>query len=152
MTSLSLNIYPVSITIFLVVMVCGIYPLMIISIAIFKGDVILTKYIIQAKLLWCYLYYYFKTDVMMMKYIVRVEPPLMCDINRTRGHDVKEVVLPIGWRRWRKRGEPEREIIIRREESCYPERQFVTMTIQTNVIFFTCHKEGKTVLLKNSWS
>ena len=41
----------------------------------------------------------FKTDVMMMKYIVRVEPPLMFEINRTRVHDVKGVVLPIGRRR-----------------------------------------------------
>ena len=55
----------------------------------------------------------FKTDVMMMKYIVRVEPPLMFNINRTRGHDVKEVVLPIGWRRWRKRDESEGEMIRR---------------------------------------
>ena len=49
----------------------------------------------------------------MMKYIVRVEPPLMFNINRTRGHDVKEVVLPIGWRRGRKRDESEGEIIRR---------------------------------------
>ena len=41
----------------------------------------------------------FKTDVMMMKYIVRVELPLMFNVNRTRGHDVKEVVLPMCWRR-----------------------------------------------------
>ena len=30
-----------------------------------------------------------------MKYIVRVEPPLMFNINRTAEHDVKEAVLPI---------------------------------------------------------
>ena len=38
----------------------------------------------------------FKTDVMMMKYMVRAEPPLVFNVNRTREHDVKEVVLPIG--------------------------------------------------------
>ena len=57
----------------------------------------------------------FKTDVMMMKYMVRVEPPLMFNINRTRGNDVKEVILPIGWRRSRKREEPKRKIIARRD-------------------------------------
>ena len=41
----------------------------------------------------------FKADVMMMKYILRVEPSLMFNINRTRGHDVKEVILPIGRQR-----------------------------------------------------
>ena len=75
MILLSLNIYPVSMTIFLVVMVLR---------HIFFDVVYITI---------------FKTNVMMMKYIVRVEPPLMFNINRTQGHDVKEVVLPIGWRR-----------------------------------------------------
>ena len=42
---------------------------------------------------------FFKTDVMMMEYIIRVEPSLMFNINRTRGHDVKEVILSIGRRR-----------------------------------------------------
>ena len=72
---LSLNIYPVSMTIFWVVTVLR---------HIFFDVAYVTI---------------FKTDVMMMKYILRVEPSLMFDINRTRGHDVKEVVLPIGWRR-----------------------------------------------------
>ena len=72
MTLLSLNIYPVSMTIFLVVMVLRHTSFDVIYITIFK------------------------TDVMMMKYMVRVEPPLMFNINRTREHDVKEVVLPIG--------------------------------------------------------
>ena len=72
MTLLSLNVYPVSKTIFLVVMVLRNTPFDVIYITIFK------------------------TDVMMMKYIVRVEPPLMFNINRTREHDVEEVVLPIG--------------------------------------------------------
>ena len=49
----------------------------------------------------------------MMKYMVRVGPPLMSSINRTRGHDVKEVILPIGWRTSRKREEPKKKIIIR---------------------------------------
>ena len=75
MILLSLSIYPVSITIFLVVMV-----LRHMFFVVIHGTI-------------------FKTDVMMMKYIVRVEPSLMFNINRTRGHDVKEVVLPIGWRR-----------------------------------------------------
>ena len=75
MILLSLNVYPVSMTIFLVVMV-----LRHLLFDVIHGTI-------------------FKTDVMMMKYIVRVELPLMFDINRTRGHDVKEVVLPIGWRR-----------------------------------------------------
>ena len=72
MTLLSLNIYPVSMTIFGVVMVLRHRSFDVIYITIFK------------------------TDVMMMKYLVRVEPPLMFNINRTREHDVKEVVLPIG--------------------------------------------------------
>ena len=72
MTLLSLNIYPVSMTIFLVVMVLRHTSFDVIYITIFK------------------------TDVMMMKYIVQVEPPLMFNTNRTREHDVKEVVLPIG--------------------------------------------------------
>ena len=72
MILLSLNIYPVSMTIFLVVMVLRHIIFDVVYITIFK------------------------TDVMMMKYIVRFEPPLMFNINRTRGHDVKEVVLPIG--------------------------------------------------------
>ena len=72
MTSLSLNIYPVSMTIFLVVMVSRHTSFDVIYITIFR------------------------TDVMMMKYMVRVEPLLMFNINRTREHDVKEVVLPIG--------------------------------------------------------
>ena len=51
----------------------------------------------------------------MMKYIVRVEPPLMFNINRNREHDVKEVVFPIGRRKWKKWGEPESKTIIRRK-------------------------------------
>ena len=35
----------------------------------------------------------------MTKHIFRVEPPLMFNINRTRGHDAKEVSPPIGQRR-----------------------------------------------------
>ena len=50
-----------------------------------------------------------------MKYIIRVEPPLMFNINRNREHDVKEVVLPIGRRKWKKWGEPESKTIIRRK-------------------------------------
>ena len=50
---------------------------------------------------------------MMIKFLVRVEPPLMSNINRTRGHDVKEVILPIGWRRSRKREEHKKKIIVR---------------------------------------
>ena len=72
MTLLSLNIYPVSMTIFLAVVVLRHTSFDVIYITIFK------------------------TDVMMMKYMVRVEPPLMFNISRTRKHDVKEVVLPIG--------------------------------------------------------
>ena len=72
MTLISLSIYPVSITLILVVMVLRHTSLDVIYFTIFK------------------------TDVMMMKYIVRVEPPLMFNINRTQEHDVKEVVLPIG--------------------------------------------------------
>ena len=72
MTLLSLNIYPVSMTIFLVVMFVRHTSFDVIYFTIFK------------------------TDVMMMKYIVRVEPPSMFNINRTREHDVKEVVPPIG--------------------------------------------------------
>ena len=72
MTLLSLNIYPVSETTFLVVMVLRHTSFDVFYITIFK------------------------TGVMMMRYIVRVEPPLMFNINRTREHDVKEVVLSIG--------------------------------------------------------
>ena len=75
MILLSPNIYPVSMTIFLVDMVLRHIFFDVIHITIFK------------------------TDVMMMKYILRVEPSLMFNINRTRGHDVKEVILPIGRRR-----------------------------------------------------
>ena len=75
MILLSLNFYAVSMTIFLVVMVLRHILFDVVYITIFK------------------------TDVMMMKYIVRVVSPLMFNKNRTRGHEVKEVVLPIGWRR-----------------------------------------------------
>ena len=75
MILLSLNIYPVSMTIFLVVMVLRHILFYVVYITIFKND------------------------VMMMKYILRVEPSLMFNINRTRGHDVKEVILLIGRRR-----------------------------------------------------
>ena len=72
MTLISLNIYPVFMTIFLVVMVLRHTSFDVIYFTIFE------------------------TDVMMMKYIVQVEPPLMFNVNRTREHDVEEVVLPIG--------------------------------------------------------
>ena len=75
MILLSLNFYAVSMTIFLVVMVLRHILFDVVYITIFK------------------------TDVMMMKYIVRVVSPLMFNKNRTRGHEVKEVVLPSGWRR-----------------------------------------------------
>ena len=32
---------------------------------------------------------------MMMKYIVRVEPPLMFNINRNRAHDVREGIIQL---------------------------------------------------------
>ena len=60
MILLSLNIYPVSMTIFLVVMVLR---------HIFFEVAYVT---------------FFKTDVMMMKYILRVESSLMFDINKNR--------------------------------------------------------------------
>ena len=64
----------------------------------------------------------------MMKYILRVEPSLMFTINRTREHEVKEVILPIGWRRWRKRDEPKGRIIARRVFD-YPEKQFTITSV-----------------------
>ena len=75
MILISLNIYPVSMTIFLVVMVLRHIFFDVIHFTIFKAD------------------------VMMMKYILRDEPSLMFNINRARGHDVKEVIVPIGRRR-----------------------------------------------------
>ena len=114
MILLSLNIYPVSMTIFLVVMVLRHIFFDVIHITIFKTDVMMMKNIFRAKPLWCCFKTIFKTDVMMMNYMLRVEPSLMFNINRTRGHDVKEVILPNGRRRWRKRDEPKGRITARR--------------------------------------
>ena len=100
MISLSLNIYPVPMTMFLVVMVLRHIFFDVVYITIFKADVMMMKYIYFGLNLSDVVYItLFKTDVMMMKYILRVEPSLMFNINRTRGHDVKEVILPIGRRR-----------------------------------------------------
>ena len=59
----------------------------------------------------------------MMKYIVWVEPPLMFNKNRTRGHDVKEVVLPIGWRREKRIIHPEKQFT-KKKKIIDPEKQF----------------------------
>ena len=49
MILLTLNIYPVSITIFCWTWFCGIYSLMINPITIFKSDVIMMKYVVRVK-------------------------------------------------------------------------------------------------------
>ena len=55
---------------------------------------------------------------MMMKYILRVEPSLMFKTNRSRGHDVKEVILQLA-------GEDEGKETKLKEES--PPEEFYTV-------------------------
>ena len=67
-----------------------------------------------------------------MKYLVRVEPPLMFNINRTREHDVKEAVPPIGRRRNRKGGE-QKEGITAREEDYQPKKQLIIILFEIDI-------------------